>query len=243
MLARTIHCFEQQTYPERCMLILDDGQQLDGQTGDDGRWRLISWPERFKSLGAKRNASIALAESYFGKFDAVCPVDDDDIVFPWHTQAAAAALEKADWSRPSQVLMARADRTPWQFVRHFTGHRLDERRNRLFHPGWAMRLETILAAGGYPEDKSGPEDKALVQAMEQRGAAQADPVQLGFCPSYCYTWHTSNISGRLRRDDPDGKKAWASLEQKLPRATLEPWDPPFSLAEPIILPGVQLRPF
>ncbi len=239
MLARIIRCFEEQMYANRCMLILDDGGQYENQTGDNGRWRLISIPTRFKSLGAKRNACIQLAQEHFPGVECACPVDDDDLALPWHTEACAAALEKAEWARPSRILVPIPG---WRFAANYTGHRLDHRKERLYHPSWGLRISAIERAGWYP-DKSGPEDKYLMLEMDRIGVTQADPIEFGFLPSYAYCWHDTNISGRLSKKDPDGKQAWVSLEKKLEPATLEKWEPPFNLSHPDIIPGVSLRPF
>jgi glycosyltransferase involved in cell wall biosynthesis len=98
-LGRLIHCFLQQDYPKRELIILDDAGQYDNQQGD--RWRLISVNSRFPTLGEKRNAAVALVAD---DVEALAVWDDDDLYLPWALRACAEALRVAPWSRPSIVL-------------------------------------------------------------------------------------------------------------------------------------------
>lgn len=239
LLARTIACFEAQDYEDRYMVILDDGQQYEEQEGD--RWRIVSHPERFASLGAKRNHSLSLVpdDTY-----AVLPCDDDDLFLPWHLSSAAAALRTADWSRPSLVLFHHIAGGQWMFAPTQTGHQLDPKQERLFHPAWAMRLDRVLEVGGYPMDESGPEDQGLMRKLEAAGVTQADPIELGYKPSFIYCWERGqSISSFLGKDDKKGEKAWASLERKLEPATLDRWEFPFDPNHPIFAPFIRKRPF
>jgi hypothetical protein len=247
LLPRTIACFEAQDYEDRYMVIFDDGAQYQNQEGD--RWRLVSvpkqWPSlRCKSLGAKRNLVLGMVPP---GTDAILPCDDDDLFLPWHLSSAAKALENADWSRPSVILTVRDLGGMWIFSANYTGSRANPTKERLYHPAWAVRLDAIKRAGGYPENLSGPEDQGLMRKMEQLGIKQADPIELGCKPSYVYCWdngrrtHTS-ISALLH-GDPTGEQAWKKLGKHLEPATLEPWTPPFDLHNPIIAPGIAARPF
>lgn len=241
LLPRTIRSFESQTYPDRHMLILDDGGQYGNLCGD--RWTLVSLKQRFPSLGAKRNASIALAIEHFPGIEAIMPVDDDDFVLPRHTEGTVAALQQADWSRPSVILAGMEVSGHWLFQARLTGSRADPRKNRLYHPAWGLKIKNVLAAGGYPDNESGPEDKTLMLKLEAAGTSEADPIALGFPPSYVYSWGTNNISGMLGHDR-QGVKAWARLEQSLAHTDLAHWDWPFDPMRPFIAPGPpRPRPF
>ncbi|HUW08664.1 MAG TPA: glycosyltransferase [Anaerolineae bacterium] len=241
LLPRVIRCFEEQDYEDRCMLIYDDGGQYNTTCGD--KWTLFSTPCREPSLGAKRNASIIIAKNYFHDIDAILCCDDDDLFMPWHLSAAAKALEEADWSRPSVVLMPHVASDQWFFQPIRTGHNLDHTQERLFHPAWAMSLDAVESVGGYPDDKSGPEDQGLMKKMEAAGVTQADPVSDAFQPSYVYCWGNNNISGMLNKDDRDGVAAWASLEAKIEKTRLGEWSFPFDPHCPVIVPHIRPRPF
>lgn len=242
LLARVIHAFERQTYANRYMIILDDGHQFTAQTGD--RWELISAGTRMPTLGVKRNA-IATFAALCGE-EALCPVDDDDLPLPWHTEACAAAIEKAEWCRPSVILANYAHGAALPegtFQPTYTGHRMDHSKERMYHPSWAIRTDTFWRMGGYPTAHSGNEDKALMLKMEAEGVTQCDPCEIGFRPSYCYFSSKGNISGYLSLDCPTGANAWAACERKLEPAELKPWQPTWDYGNPTILPGILPRPF
>ncbi len=122
-----IHCFLRQDYPaDACeLVVLDDAGQYESQSGTN--WRLASTPLRFRTLGEKRNAAAAMVGD---DVNALAVWDDDDLYLPWALSAAAAALQKAPWSRPSLVLHPQDD---GQLRQHATGG--------LFHGGWAYRRE------------------------------------------------------------------------------------------------------
>lgn len=242
LLARVVYAFERQTYENRYMVILDDGQQLAEQSGD--KWELFSVDSRYPSLGMKRNTAARYATARHA--DGLMPVDDDDLPLPWHTEACAAALEKAEWSRPSVILANYAHGAALPdgvFQPTYTGHRLDHSRERMYHPAWAIRTGTFWRMGGYPIEHSGNEDKALMLKMEDMGVTQADPIALGYTPSYGYFSSKGNISGYLKLECPTGANAWAACERKLEPAELKPWVPSWDYTNPTILPGVLPRPF
>ena len=85
-----IKCFLEQDYADRELVILDDADQYDNQRGDG--WELVSVRRRFRSLGEKRNAAIAMTSS---DADALAVWDDDDLYLPWALSASVAALEAA----------------------------------------------------------------------------------------------------------------------------------------------------
>lgn len=240
LLARTVRCFKEQTYEDRYMVILDDGGQYGREKHSN--WEIVSYDRRFQSLGAKRNFALTLVPP---GTDCVMPVDDDDIPLPHHTEATAAALAKADWSRPSVIHSVRELGDQWIFIPTYTGNRDDQTKNRLYHPAMGFRLANVLAVGGYPEELSGPEDQGLMRKLEAAGTTEADPVALGFAPSYGYKWGESNISGMLNRQtDPTGSVAWQRLERVLEECRIPHWEPPFDLRKPMAIEGpVQRRPF
>lgn len=243
LLPRIIACFEAQTHAHRSMLILEDGNQFLSQEGDDGRWQLVSVPSRYPSLGSKRNACVAIARERFPNIDAIACADDDDIPLPWHSESAAKALECAQWSRPSVILSVREIGDTVLFQANYTGNRDDQTKNRLYHPSWHFTVAAFDRVGGYPNEYSGPEDRELMHKMEAAGITEADPIEMGFPPSYGYVWGNSNISGRLGAHDPTGAKAWQSLGKTLEPVHLERWEPTFDLHAPLIAPGVFPRPF
>ena len=85
-----------QSHQDRELLVLDTGNQMPECTGD--RWRIVHQGETPWSMGTCCNRGIRLLDS-----DAICRIDDDDIYFPWHLEACAAALEHHPWACPSSV--------------------------------------------------------------------------------------------------------------------------------------------
>ena len=220
-----LRCFELQDYADRELIILDDAGQYGNLQGD--RWTLVSLSRRFCTLGEKRNAIAALASP---DVEAFAVWDDDDLYLPWALSASAAALQNAAWSRPSIVLHPTPDGTLKQ---HET--------RGLFHGGWAYRRDTFEAAGRYPAMSNG-EDMALMRRMSAIGAAEADPIGLGFAPFYIYLWGNTSGARHLSGMGADGYRKLAT--QDVPEATLVAGNPPqCDLRNPVILPGVQPRRF
>lgn len=235
-LGNLIACFERQDYENRELIILDDAGQYGDHFGD--RWRIVSVNQRYGSLGEKRNACAALA-SYDAEAFAI--VDDDDLYLPWALSASVAALDKAEWSRPSLVLHPyEVEPGKWAFRQHLTGG--------LYHGGWAYSRYMFERMGGYKAGYSGPEDKEFMQRMEAAGVSQADPIQLGYKPFYIYPWGnitgSPHISGLLTGQD-NGEKAWKIMGiMAISKAEVKPTNPPwFDLDRPIIEDAILPRPF
>ncbi len=217
-----IQCFLEQDYPDRELVILDDVDQYDSQRGD--RWELVSVRRRFRSLGEKRNAAVAMTSP---DSDALAVWDDDDLYLPWALSASVAALEVAPWSRPGLVLH---ERTDGKLRQHRTGG--------LFHGGWSYTREAFTRAGGYPPIDNG-EDQEFARRLQQAGQEPADPCRLGFQPFYLYRWgpgagyHLSNM----------GPKGYQRLALRpVSKAALNVTWPP-NYRDPTILPEVHPRVF
>ena len=86
-IARSIACFQRQTYPNRELVILDDGSDpIADLVPDDPVIRYIRAP-KFASLGGKRNAACEAAAG-----DVLLHWDDDDWYAPHRVQAQVEAL-------------------------------------------------------------------------------------------------------------------------------------------------------
>jgi hypothetical protein len=220
-LGQMIRCFEQQDYPQRELVILDDAGQYRPTAGPG--WRLASVAERFPTLGEKRNAAAQLVAP---DVEALAVWDDDDLYMPWALRASLAALQQAPWSRPSVVLHPVPDGS---LRRHQTGG--------LFHSGWAYRRDVFERSGGYPPMNNG-EDRGLAQRFHELGVSEADPLRLGFLPFLVYRWGNG---WHLSSAGPRGYENRGRLT--IAPATVEPADPPVRLDESSILPGVYRRVF
>ena len=223
MLGWMIRCFEKQDHPDRELVILDDAGQYDTTCGD--RWTLVSTKMRYRSLGDKRNAVADLASD---DVEALAIWDDDDLYLPWALTATAAALEHADWSRPSLVLHPSKD----GLQQHET--------DGWFNPGWGFRRDAYNSFGGYPP-KSGNEDDFLARELEVLGVTQADPIALGYKPFLINPWRTWGPR-RTRRLSTFSHWGWEIMGRfKANHARVEASDPVIDLDDPRISEDVRPR--
>jgi len=185
LLGQLIESFLRQDYPSelRELVILDDAGQYENQEGDG--WRLISIPQRFHSLGEKRNACAALASPDAQGF---LVADDDDIYLPHWFSATAEALKQAEWSRPSLVLLEHDDR----LKEHETGG--------LYHGGWALRRTAFYRVRGYAALNNG-EDQELAGRLVAAGVTECDPCR--HAPPF-YIYRYDNTSYHLSYMDDRG---------------------------------------
>ena len=238
-LGRMLACFLAQDYQHRELVILDDAGQHPSQQGD--RWRLVSVPGRYPTLGAKRNAAAALISP---DVDAVAVWDDDDCYLPWALSASVAALRRADWSRPGQVLHAAPDGSG-RLVPHRTW--ANEPSGKLYHAAWAFRRETLRRIGGYSRRLSNGEDQELMRRLLRAQTAEADPCQLGFAPFLVCSWGQGpwSVPGEAPKLSWSGKRGYEEMAA-LPagKVALRPALPTFfDVHRPNIVPGVRLRKF
>ena len=104
--------------------------------------------------------------------------DDDDIYLPHWFSASADALSRAEWSRPSLVLLEHDN----QLKEHET--------NCLFHGGWAFRREAFDRVRGYGPHNNG-EDQELAGRLHKAGATVCDPCER-HQPFYLYRYNNSS---------------------------------------------------
>jgi hypothetical protein len=198
LLGQLIESFLRQDYPrdQRELIILDDAGQYGNQEGDG--WRLISIPRRFRTLGEKRNACAALASA---DVEGFLVADDDDIYLPHWFRAHADALQRADWSRPSLVL-----------IEHGSGLKECET-GGLYHGGWAFRREAFYRVRGYGPANNG-EDQELASRLAAAKVTQCDPCDFGQ-PFYIYrndsgSYHLSWMGERGYNDLANQQSAGAA---------------------------------
>jgi O-antigen biosynthesis protein len=113
LVARAVACFERQDYPDRELIVLDDGDDpVRGQLPDDPSIRYVRL-ERRMVLGEKRNRGCELARG-----GVIAHWDDDD----WYAtdrisrQVEELARQEADLCGPARVLFfAPARRRAWLY--------------------------------------------------------------------------------------------------------------------------------
>lgn len=152
----SVAMFLAQDYEPKELLI---GNDCPGQTlwADLPGVRVINYPERASSLGAKRNDLIQRAR---GKYIAVW--DDDDIYMPWRLKLSVQEIEAAG--------------TPVYFPENFWGYwgeqnLHDNHISWISHGLWLLRKDAWERVGGYP-DITVTEDSGLLSKLtEQVGQA------------------------------------------------------------------------
>ena len=89
-IPNVLRSFGHQTYENRTMLILADGEDIAGVVPEDPRIRLVqlSESERPRTVGEKRNLACSLIEA-----DIICVFDDDDFYAP---ERIARQVERLD---------------------------------------------------------------------------------------------------------------------------------------------------
>jgi len=234
-LARLIGCFLAQDHPDRELVILDDAGQYDTQEGDG--WRLVSIPERYPTLGDKRNAAMGLVSR---DVDALAVWDDDDCYLPWALSACAAGLERQPWVRPSQILIAQDGA-----LQRFQTFRPGRPDRKLFHAAWAFGRDCFRKIGGYAPIGSG-EDQHLMTRLVMAGVCDCDPIDLGHEPYAVISWDhvPKGAAPKLSWMDAGAWGVLGRLPAPHVAGAIEPTLPDhFDYSNPLILPAVKPRPF
>jgi glycosyltransferase involved in cell wall biosynthesis len=161
-LPRAIGYFQAQDWPNRELVIVDDGRDpVDDLVPDDRRIRYVHVDER-RSIGAKRNLACELADG-----EVIVQWDDDD----WYSRTRVTR-------QVADIIAGRADVTglnaPW-FLEVPTGRFLtcvvDPTKDVLFRGiiggSLAFRRDIWLRCGGYPDESIAEDIRFLSRAMDQ----------------------------------------------------------------------------
>jgi len=211
LLGNLIWAFEQQTYPDRELWILEDSGLLESREGLN--WHLIGSNHRFNSVSHKRNILATMAEDA----DVYMITDDDDYYFPWATASVANAYEGgAFWTRASQAM-------EWDMVGETLTRHETFARNSPQEPAyggcWTFSRRAFQAVGGYTEPKLG-DDWTLANSIREKFGLHSDTISEAFpLPWYIYsrgetgTYHSSemgnefyDLAGKLSLEDPTAFK-------------------------------------
>jgi glycosyltransferase involved in cell wall biosynthesis len=132
---------------------------------------VFNLPRRLKTLGEKRNLSVALS-----RYKNLLIWDDDDIYLPWRVEAATNLLTENDGFR-----------CPYAWVMN-NDHLAPEIEHNFFHGCMGVNRALYEAAGGYPF-MNGGEDAAFEKRLKNARLKYSDTVQL---PAdqlfYIYRW-------------------------------------------------------
>jgi hypothetical protein len=189
-----VACFEQQDYPNRELVVLDDAGQFDPyQEGPN--WKLFSLPQRFRSIGEKINAAAALVSR---EVECYAKWDDDDVYLPWALSACVSAMYRGNWVQARHVL--EFDKQDG-FVRYETFDRA--RPNAMcYHGSWAFRRDVFKRIKGYPFN-SGDEEYPFANDA----GPSVDPISETFPdPYYVYVRHSN--TAQFSRSGCDEAAYW-----------------------------------
>lgn len=196
LVRRSVLCFRKQTYPNRELVIVDDGRDdlsglLTGLSAGDVRYvRLEKRPEN--SLGRLRNISLDHAGG-----DLLTAWDDDDWYHPRRLEIQAEALRGGWRSCVLSTVLMHLD-TPGFRGRPFRGPFRDGAPGSLLFP----RDPSVR----YPESARG-EDTAFLKSWKKKGAQTTLDGRLDYLQVRCYhgrnTWDEGHFRGRLRTTLPD----------------------------------------
>ena len=188
LLENSIACFLAQDYSadRRELIVLDDADELQNQTGDG--WQIISIPRRFRSLPEKFNALAGLARG-----EILVVWEDDDVYLSHHISSHVAAMDGHLWSKPSKVLS------------DYTGEIQEEDATGRFHASLAFTRRAFEQVGGWPMTLRGDFDQQLIARLNSIGPA-GDPC-LSAAPSYVFRWSsTGAYHGQALMRGPDDEQ-------------------------------------
>jgi glycosyltransferase involved in cell wall biosynthesis len=228
LLPRLLRCFFDQDWPDKELLILDDLGQYEPYTSKAG-WRVVSFPHRFRTLGEKRNAAMALTSP---DVEAFAPWDDDDLFFPWALRACAEALKDAELCQSHEVL---EDRDGRLFRYKTFGAARPDR--FAYHCSWAYRRSLMEKTGGYPIVNQGEDQDLDVKWKREMGI---ESVNIQTLPFYVY-----NRTAPMRMSDQVDAVAYEAVTAEPPkkRITLIPSTEPLPWGVEDIPQEVHPRPF
>jgi glycosyltransferase involved in cell wall biosynthesis len=236
LLGRAIHCFLRQSWKDSYLVVLDDAGQYQPQTHQ--RWRLVSAPERYNSLGGKRLAGVQMlpddCEGY------LC-WDDDDVYWPHAVEAVATALETHAWAQCRLVYETAGDNA--LAVTHALSVDPSGRNPRFWGYGgcWAYRLKEFWDVGGYDDDavRSCNDDLDLANKFLARYGPSGDSTA-----SY-WPWYWYNRDPGVNKVCDEGQSFWQTRGQ-FPFTKMK--KPPIgwngdNLYNRVVLEGIHGRPF
>jgi len=209
LLGQALYGFLAQTWPNKELVILDDGGTFADQRGDG--WELVSTRRRFRTLGEKRNAAISLVSP---DVEFIHVWDDDDYYLAHALTIAGLALRDVGLHRPGLVLHPQG---PGRLEMFKTGG--------LYHGGWSFRRSAWEKAGGYPCENNG-EDQMFLKRLQNTGVVEFDSRRSsGLRPAYIYRWQNAG-AGHLSGAGADGYEKWAKPpgDQTAILEPVAPWD-------------------
>jgi glycosyltransferase involved in cell wall biosynthesis len=172
LLEEAIHCFLLQEYPGPKELIILNDYAEQTLVFDHPEVRVINLPKRFRTVGEKRNAAVALASH-----DLLFVWDDDDLYLPQHLRFSIANFDvNQGFFKPDQGWL-------W-------GHgQLRGPEKNFFHASSCWSRDLFDAVRGYDGEGSG-HDQMFELRLRQRFPGSTTPFAIQPADTfYIYRWH------------------------------------------------------
>jgi hypothetical protein len=156
MLEESIHAFLKQDYagPKELLILNDLKEQTFRCHAPEVK--IVNVPVRFRSVGEKRNAAVALC-----RHNLIAPWDDDDIYLPWRLSLSARKISEAGFYKARHCLL-------------WNDGELSGPKQYLLHAGSIFSRELFDKVGGYSHIDSGQdwtlEDKINVETGHKSAA-------------------------------------------------------------------------
>jgi len=213
-LRDAVACFLLQDYPgQKSLIILNDAPVRIVPGGAPGCVRVINHPERLPTLGHKRQALLAAADT-----PLVAHWDDDDLYLPWHLTVCVSALTGRPWPPHAAVdpsfvtchsgsARCAKPRAAWYAVGPSPSFDVRGPCHNVFEGQMVFDRQRALENGGYPPLHSG-QAKALLHKFGDAGELYAwNPPDRDI--GYVYRWgdgadHVSARKGLTCDDDFGG---------------------------------------
>ena len=142
LIGEAVESFLRQDYPgEKELIILNDHPEVRLEMGRQAGVTLVNHPDRYPSIGVKRNAATVLSSG-----DVILPWDDDDISLPWRISLSLEQMANRHYFKPGNM---------WWW----DGSGVEHKRGVMAHAMSAYSRELFDRLGGYPDFNSGEDQK------------------------------------------------------------------------------------
>ncbi len=209
LLEEALYSFLQQEYrgPKELIVLNDYAEQT--LIFDHPEVRVINLPSRFRTVGEKRNAAVALASH-----DLLFVWDDDDIYLPDHLRFSLAQFDpKKGFFKPNKA---------WFWGRG----QLHGPRKNLFHASSCWSRDRFDAVRGYDAEGSG-HDVLFEKRLNKRFPGSTatftpQPAEI----SYIYRWygtgsyHLSGFGGLKPGKNSGNAEVAAYIQQRADQGTI-----------------------
>lgn len=175
---RAIHCFRQQTYPQKELIVIDDGEKKSLEDWvenlNDKRISYFRLPSKKKSLGELRNLSVTKAcGTYLAQWD------DDDLSNPSRLEIQMSVIK----ALKAEACFLQRHQIWWPGNR-----RLAISGRRVWESSFICRKNHLPP---YPEQRRGEDTPVIDSILMKRRAALLDFPRL-----YTYVFHGANTFGK-----------------------------------------------